>query len=189
LEEHVDEPDPTRLGERARVQSIVNARLMLPKLVSLDHASDYLGKTTIASPDLPWPTVHGISTWGLAEAVAKEKAENIHLQRPAIQKLGRKGLRSLIHRIFEDLSNGAYDAGAVADAFGLSPATLSRFAGCRWSTRANSTMGVPDLFLNTAHTLARVPTFVQAAKAAGVWSGIEEIRCLRKEEWGTGHVK
>lgn len=187
LEENIDEPDPTRARERDRVQAIINARLVLPRLLLSDNLGDSPGDTPRNFMIPWWATVRGGSPEELADVVAKEKEDNIHLQRPAIQRLGRQGLRSLIHRIFADLSDGTYDAKTVASNFGLSPATLSRFAGSRWNTRTNGSLGVPDLFLNMAHTLAEIPDFVQAARAAGVWPSIEAIRRLHRKAKGTSH--
>ena len=189
LEANVDEPDAARPGERDRVQAIVDARLLLPRLVALGHAGDRREAAPESVAVLPWPVLHEISTEGLAEAVAREKVENIHLQRPAIQRLGREKLRGLIFRIFDDLAAEAYDAAAVAGQFGLSAATLSRFAGSRWNQRTGGSASVPDLFLNTAHLLARVPAFVQAARAAGVWPQVENIRRRHPREGEKGHVE
>ena len=59
----------------------------------------------------------------------------------------------------------------------LSKATLSRFAGTKWSAQTDSGRAsfVPDLWRNTARTLAGHPDFVVAAKEAGVWQQVQVV--------------
>jgi hypothetical protein len=109
----------------------------------------------------------------LAETVAGEKVNNLEGQRKAIRALGGPNLRILILRVFEDLSRECYRDSALADAFSLSKATFSRFAGSRWQTNSKSV--VPDLWANTAKVLAHHSDFVEMAREAGVWPQIEVI--------------
>jgi len=109
----------------------------------------------------------------LAATVAQEKAEAIHEQRPAIQALGVSALRALVLRIFDALAEGHYEDSMLADAFGLSKATFSRFAGSRWQAGDNAR--VPDLWLNVARTLSAHTAFGEAAQRAGVWARVEEV--------------
>ena len=111
----------------------------------------------------------------LAEIVAREKAENIHNLRPSIGKLGRKKLESMILHIFAELIREDYQDGEVARLFGLNKASFSRFAGSRWST--SRSRKIPDLWQNTAHTVAGNPSFLAAAKEArvGVWERIQAV--------------
>ena len=174
LEANVNDPDPDRPGERRRIQAIIDAQLPVCRQIPLDRAET---QVSAAREDAQSPCSRlmsrEISVRGLAQAVANEKAENLHHQRPAIQALGPSRLRRLILDIFEDLSQDCYDAQRLAATFGLSKATLSRFAGSRWSGRQS--MPIPDLWANTAQTLAGHEPFVEAAKASGVWPTVCDI--------------
>lgn len=176
LKTNIEDPDPSRQQERERIQTIINQRLMLGKMIPLDEniTSD---KNTAAKPLLSFSVLHDISVQGLARVVAKEKADNIKMQRPSIQTLGKAKLARMIHQIFEDLSCDDYDEKRIANRFGLSLSTFSRFAGSRWSDDPNrlQTASIPDLWFNTAQTLAGHSTFIEAARAVDVWSNVEKI--------------
>ena len=82
----------------------------------------------------------------------------------------------MIRRIFLDLSDDRYNEAELARRFGLSKATVSRFAGSRWLERSrDGDVAVPDLWANTAHVLARYGPFVEAAEQAGVWKRVRAI--------------
>ena len=116
--------------------------------------------------------------WGLllAEHVAQEKAQDISNQRPAIKKLGPQKLEKLVRRIFEDLDADEYEQKKVADQFGLSTATLSRFAGSSWREMASEANFVPDLWRNTAQVISQIPVFRDVAQEAGMLGPIEAIQ-------------
>ena len=173
LEDNVDNPEPCRPGERYRIQSIIDGQFGIARHVSINEARNHFsGESTTETP-LELLIEREISTTGLAIAkiIADEKAENIHKQRPAIGALGCSALRQLILNIFEDLSIGCYVEGRLASAFGLSKATFSRFAGSRWQNIEH----IPDLWANTAGTLARHKIFREAAYQAGVWEHVKEV--------------
>lgn len=181
---NVNDPDPSRPGERERVQAIVDGQMVRRTFVSLSDVGELASCSDTAHPTLPWSLLHGMSVEGLAEQVAEEKADNLSLQRPAIQALGRETLRQMILRIFHELSSGEYRDGQVAEAFGLSKSTLSRFAGSRWAERHKAPNGwaIPDLWRNTARTLASRPSFVAAAQEAGVWHRVRAVHPDRPQE-------
>jgi len=116
--------------------------------------------------------------WGLslAEAVAREKAQNIQKQRRAIRKLGPESLAELVRQVFLDLDAGEYEQKQVAAQFGLSEATLSRFAGTDWRQKDTEDQQVPDLWRNTAQVVSQIPMFREVAEEAGMLHRIEEIR-------------
>lgn len=124
---------------------------------------------------LPWAVAHGLSSDALAEAVAREKADDLAAQRPAIRALGAEKLGQLIRDVFAALSDETYNDGRVAKRFGLSKATFSRFAGSRWCHKGSSAAPVPDLWRNTAHVLAGNSVFAEAARAAGVWARVAAV--------------
>lgn len=168
LETNVPDCDPTRVGERQRVQDIANRLLTRPRKIPL-YAVDG-GADNIAAPmDSVSSMIEAeISMHGLARTVAEEKAQNIDHQRPAIQALGKEKLEQLVLGIFDGLVRDECCAKNLADAFGLSHATLSRFAGRRWRADEGGAFrkGLPDLWQNTARILASHSAFVEAANQA-----------------------
>ena len=177
LERNIADPDSRRPGEQDRVQSVIDRRLGVPRHVGLSDGADWLGSRRRMDDPLQVAIQREIDTHGLTECVAEEKASNIHKQRPALQALGRSGLRDMVRRILTDLGGEGYEEKAVAEAFGLSRSTFSRFAGARWGKDGAD---VPDLWRNVAQTLSRHRPFVEAAREAGVWGAVEEV--LAREE-------
>ena len=115
--------------------------------------------------------------WGLclADAVAREKAQNIEKQRPAIRKLGAESLARLVRQVFLDLDADEYEQKQIAAQFGLSPATLSRFAGADWNQKETGEYQIPDLWQNTAQVISQIPVFREVAEEAGMMNRISEI--------------
>ena len=172
LEAHVDDPDPARPDEQERVQSIVDRELGVPHRVPLAdaEAGEWLGRPGAAPMDAAM--AEEISLRGLPQAVADEKAgPRLDDQRPAIRRLGAANVRCLVLLIFEQLAEGRYEEKRIADAFGISRATLSRFAGSQW--QAISGDAPPDLWANVAQVLASYEPFTEAAKQAGVWDQVQ----------------
>lgn len=173
LEANVDNPCPGRPGERRRVQTVIDERLGVACQIpsNPDHRETHVHRPV----DDPSAALveRECSVYGLARVVAEEKAATIDLQRPAVKALGRSRLKQLILRIFEGLGEGVYEEKRLAQAFGLSGATFSRFAGSRW--RSHLSGKIPDLWANTAQTLAGHRQFVEAAVEAGVWNEVQRI--------------
>jgi hypothetical protein len=177
LEANVRDVDPSHPGEQERVQGIVNRLLGRPRMLSIHAVHGAADCITAGMDPVASMIEEEISVSGLAGYIADEKAENVEQQRPAIRRLGRERLRQLVGEVFDGLVRGDYQADRIAGCFGLSKATFSRFAGSRW--KGNGTKparaAVPDLWRNTAQTLARHPAFVAAAKHAGVWKRVTEV--------------
>ena len=173
LEANIPDYDPTRFWERQRVQDTVNRLLTRPRTISLcevDGGADNIP----APPDSVLSMVEQeISTNGLARTVAQEKAENIQQQRPAIRQLGTDKLKELIHTVFAKLACEEYVEQTIAVRFGMSKSTFSRFAGSRWHDRWEN--AVPDLWRNTAQTLAGHSAFIMAAKRTCVWKRMAQV--------------
>ena len=189
LETHVADADPRRPGERQRVQEIIRQGLPQPSRISLDAAAGQRSQMeAMLTPDEAF-TLRDVSTKGLAEAVAQEKGHQIARQRQAIRALGRQKLVELIRTIFADLTRGEYEDGRIARTFGLSRATLSRFAGSRWARLSGdgNKAAVPDLWRNTAQVLSQHEPFVQAAQEAGVWTRVTQILATRQHGDGGCH--
>jgi hypothetical protein len=173
LEVNIPDYDPTRAGERQRVQEIVNRLLTWPRTISLCDVDG--GAENIPAPT-DWVSSmveQEISTHGLARTVAREKAENIQQQRPAIRQLGTEKLKELIHMIFAKLACEDYVEEIIATRFGISKSTFSRFAASRWGGRLDS--DAPDLWRNTAQILAAHSAFVMSAKRSGVWKRVAQV--------------
>jgi len=167
LETNVPDCDPRRAGERERVQSIVNLRLTRPRVIPLDRVAG--GASEVAAPVSSLIEAE-ISVQGLARTVADEKAQNIDHQRPAIQALGKEKLRRLVLGVFDSVANGESCAKDLADAYGLSYPTFSRFAGSRWNRPEGGATArePPDLWTNTARVLSLHSGFIEAADKAGL---------------------
>lgn len=177
LKANVEAPDFRRPGERKRVQGIIDQRLGRPAVLRFSQALGEKAGRMSKCQSIPWSVQHEMSTGGLAAAVAREKAQAIHRQRPAIRRLGPDQLARMIRCIFEELAAGTYKDSEVAHEFGLSKPTFSRFAGSRWSRRDTSATVIPDLWRNTAQVLAGNAVFTESAKAAGIWDQV--IRSLQ----------
>lgn len=166
LETHIDKPDPQRLGERQRVQAIIDQRLGVPRIVSWNDDETAGPAATPSAPATPLLET-GFTVKGLAEAVAEEKCDRLHVLRPTIKALGRKKLKRFVRAVFRDLRDGCYEEKRLAERFGLSRSAVTRFAGSRWRTQASAPP--PDLWKNTAEFIAADDDLSEAARAAGVW--------------------
>jgi hypothetical protein len=176
LRDNIPDVEPTRPGERDRVQAIVNQLLRKPRIVPLYEMNGKIKNFPAKPNHLHSIIEEEISTKGLARVVANEKADNIERQRPAIRHLGVQRLKDMILGVFEGLACGGYEAVSFVGKFGLSKATFSRFAGCKWANNDNGTANfVPDLWRNTAHILASNSCFVQMAQESGVWKRVCQV--------------
>ncbi len=174
LADNIPDVDPSRPGERDRVQAAVDRLVTRQKVISLESIDQ---SEMIAGPScLQLEIEQEMTVNGLADVVAEEKAQNIESQRTAIRQLGKGKLRTMIRQIFDSLARGAYEPMSIADRLGISRPTFTRFAGSRWPTEADNrtNLPIPDLWLNTAQTLAGHPAFVRAAESAGVLKHVQE---------------
>ena len=175
LEANVGEVDPKRPGERQRIQAIVDELTTRTSIVSLDRENE----AQAVAPPSPggFSSEDDAFVTDLAETVAEGKVRGIQRQRPAIQALGADRLRQLICQVFDDLAAGSYEPVRMAGLFGLSKATMSRFAGSRWSDRPPEAlqMSVPDLWRNTAKTLAADDRFMSVVRSVGLAGRIEKV--------------
>jgi len=174
LDAHV--PADIRRGKNAKheIQNIVDRKL-------LSHAKSHLlaefRSRHLPRPHLPWSVEHGVSSLGLARALADEKVHNIDSLRPAIRALGPSRLRNLILDVFAGLRTGRFEEGALAQRYGVSRSTFSRFCGSQWKRRSPSEtpLKVPDLWANLANLLANPEVFREAARTAGVWDEVADL--------------
>lgn len=154
LEKNIGNPEPRRKGERERIQAIINRKFVNQRMVQLEYAQNVADDNdwSIHWPDDVWEP-------SLGEIVAREKAENIDRQRPAVRALGKNKLKQLILRVFSEIVDKGYADNNVAKGF-ISKATFSRFAGSQWKENGHR---VPDLWRNTAMVLSQNPSFKEMA--------------------------
>lgn len=157
---------------RDRIQLAIDHELLRDTMVPLESIAETLGDDGNV---LSWAAFHEIGTAGIAEAIASEKAVHHLTLRPAVRKLGPDGVYQLVHRIVDDLVDGALCEATVATDFGLSRSTVTRFAGIHWDRDAISrgSKALPDLWRNLAQILAHDEKLQEAARTAGVWDTVK----------------
>jgi hypothetical protein len=179
LEKNVKGFDSKNPKEKERIQTLINRDLEWGYHISMDKCENFnaLG-VAIADDHSPIELNESIMFVNkLADDVVREKVRNIRRLRPGIKKLGAKTIETLILRIFSDLSQGDYKAARIAELYGISKATLSRFAGNNWfgKKRDNDDFQIPDLWRNTAGILAGNPDYMEIVLASGVAGKLEKI--------------
>jgi AraC-like DNA-binding protein len=167
-----EEVDPSQPGEAARLQRRIDAELRPARTSSVDPVSA-ADAASVDPQTLPFDIEAQLNAGGLGATVAKEKAHQISRQRPAIRDLGRSNLEQLVRQIFQQLADENYRPAELASHYGLSKATLSRFAGMRWLNQANPQ--VPELWRNTARILAHDARFREATEAVGLWDRVASV--------------
>lgn len=170
LEGNIPDPDPDHFDEQARVQEIIDARLIGQRFVSLTEA---LEQQTAGRMEAELEYEYDLSI-SLAANVAQEKADNIEAQRPAIRRLGVQALQQMVLTIFDRLADESYRQKEISEAFGLSPGTISRFAGQNWLQK-DGIGRIPDLWSNTAKVISGNPEFSEFARQAGVGEAVSRI--------------
>ena len=179
LEENVKDFDPKNPKEKERIQALIDRNLQRGYHFSLDVGDNYkaLGDMMVDENSSIDSNETSIFVNQLANDVARKKVRNIHSLRPSIKKLGRKTIEAMILRIFSDLSQGDYKAVRIAELFGISKSTLSRFAGNNWFGQKgyNKILQIPVLWKNTAGILAGNPEYMEIVLTSGMGGKLEEI--------------
>ena len=165
LEKNIDILDPAKTYERKRIQAQIYSLLGNVRILSFNEAVH--GKVIETHEHYLCRNVDICRSLG--EIVAEEKADHIEKQRRAIRALRKDKLKRLIKYIFQNIGCEDYKDNEIADSYGLSKATFSRFAGSHWN---NSDSSIPDLWLNTAQVLSIHPDFKDVAVDAGVWDQV-----------------
>lgn len=167
LEENIPNPDPLKPDESMRIQSIINRYFNRGSHFSFnDHLAQQNDHDAIEYGELS--KISGIF---LAMVVAEEKALNINKQRPGIKRLGTIKLKKLIEQIFNEIRDSCYRDANIANKYGLSKSTFSRFAGSHW--RDSKSNSIPDLWMNTAKVLATHSAFKELSIRSGVWDQVK----------------
>ena len=177
LKKNVKDVNPRVTAENKRIQSLIDEKLGRGHHVSLDESGIV---RTLKAKDEPCSsnTQEGhMFGRNLADAVAQEKTENIEKLRPAIRELGQDTVKKLIMQIFSEIEQDDYELTKMAWQYGISKATLSRFAGSSWFEKMDGvqTVTVPDLWKNTAGVLAENPVFLDTVLASGFEDKLKEV--------------
>jgi len=177
LEENVRDVSPGDPEERKRIQSLIDANLGRGYDISFDKVD--FDKNLSRDENLSSVEFYErfIFTGRLADNVAQKKVGEIDSLRPAIKKLGAKKLERLILQIFSALAGGEYQTSRFAEQYGISKASMSRFAGSKWreKIRGSEAVSVPDLWKNTAHILSGNPDFMEMVLTSGTLIQVEEV--------------
>ena len=118
LEKNVVDCDPSRPGERERVQAIIDTRLSRGGFVPLHQVEYRLSRGERSRDHGQAPSLPKEGGVDLAQFIAAEKADSIDLQRPAIRAIGPVNLRALVLAVFENITEEDRSEEELAAAFG-----------------------------------------------------------------------
>jgi len=193
LEENIKDVDFRNPFELDRIQSIIDASLSRGYHVYLDDPDSPLDLDTEMGDESSLTELKEsqVFVYGLSNAVAQKKVEEIRELRPGIAKLGKKAVKRLILEIFSDLSEADYNVTRIADQYGISKPTLSRFAGSKWFEKIEDgkDIKIPKLWRNTAKILAGNPTFMETVLKSGFAGILKNVTDIIKPKKGEAHVR
>jgi len=174
LETHVaDAPDPTRPGERERIQRIINKELAIPNFVPIDQQRDIGYPSRFPAPDVQADRRMRPS---FIRYLAREKALSADLQRPALRRLGPEKIERLVTVVVANLATRERTDAEIGREFGLSKTAHSHFCGSEWyKDKMTGQTVIPDLWLNVAELLSQVDAFRDIAAEAGVFKAVATI--------------
>ena len=172
LEKNIENTEAQRSPERELVQKQIYEWFGYSYDTSMDQES---GLTNILdSNEDPIKSVEEeIFRGKFFKEIATEKSSNSHHLRPAIRILGKEKIYQLVYRILDSFGYDENSDAKIANDFGLSKATYSRFAGRDW--RKGDSFEIPDLWKNIAHVVASDPIFFEAAIDYGLKDSIEFV--------------
>ncbi len=174
LEENVPDPDPDRRDEKKRVQAIINAAFGFGSVSRMDLTK--AKKLHFVSENDPLKNQYDeYISHNLYEAVAREKSLSLPKLRPAIRKLGQEKVKELVLVILNLYVEEKQSDEEIAEEYGLSKATFSRFAGRNWKKNKTGAFQVPDLWSNMAEVIIKNPIFMETALSLGIGDMIKEI--------------
>jgi len=186
LEQNIQDVNFRNPFEQDRIQSIIDEKFDQGFHVFIDDPNTPLELETemedeSSSADLKESDVF---VDRFSKAVAQKKVEEIHELRPGIAKLGEKSIEHMILQIFSDLSEGDYSITRIADQYGASKPTLSRFAGSRWFEKLENDeeIKIPDLWKNAAEVLTKDLYFMEKVLVSGFAGVIENILNIIKRK-------
>ena len=188
LEENTTDVDLNAPDAEERIKEKVKLELSDGDL--LDPASEGHLLRAMAGQYQPEPVGEQDFPDRLSIYVAREKSEHLEQLRPSIRSLGKDRVYNRVLRIFSDIQEGEYALSEVAREYGLSKASLSRFAGPDWRRETGKEQAeddIPDLWINTARVLARHRTLWEAVMNSGFAVILQEILDIIGPERGHTH--
>ena len=193
LEENIMDVDFRNPFELDRIQSIIDANLHRGYHVCLDDPDSLFDLDTEMGDESSLTELKESQVFvsDLGKAVAQKKVKEIHELRPGIAKLGEKAVKRLILEIFSDLSEADYSVTRIADQYGISKPTLSRFAGSKWFEKIEDgkDIEIPKLWRNTAKILAENPTFMEMVLKSGFAGILKNVIDIIEPKKGEAHVR
>lgn len=164
----IDDTDPEF---KEKVQDALDQRFGSGFFIRLDEEYDD-GDQKFEIPVAPKeydasPDYQEIISW-----VVKRKDLEFDELRSGIQNLGRERVKELVFEIMDSNSKGKYEQNKIAEAFGVSKSTMSRFAGTKWDTEQET---VPDLWRNAIRVILAKPEFIELAAENGLENIIKEL--------------
>ncbi len=179
LEEHIENPNPNDVREKQRIQKEINNWFGHSAEMSLDEENGL--RNTLHSNYDPMKLIEEEYLGDkFFEKIAKEKSTNCHLLRSTIRNLGEVKIYQLVHKILSSFEYDEFNDTEIANEFGLSKATYSRFAGRDW--KKGGIYEVPDLWRNIAHVVTHDPIFLEVAIDLGVRDVIYNVLDATKEK-------
>jgi len=179
LEINVRDGNNEKSLERKQVQKQIYDRFGHPTDMSIDVDNDIKHKLSVFVDPIEIMEKEDMGN-RFYESIENEKANNIQHLRPSIRKLGKQKVKELVHNILNNFINDDYNDITIANEFGLSKATYSRFAGKDW--RKEKVIEVPDLWRNIAHVVTSDPIFLEVAIELGVRDVIDIVLVAKKEK-------
>lgn len=166
LKENISNPDPTLKNEKYRIQKEID---------------DWFGHSAFIDFDSIANVKHGQYDYeeteqypeDLSTLVAVEKSANLNKLRPSIRSLGEEKVKQFVKKILEAILYNENNDISIANEFGISKATYSRFAGRDWNSNINGE--VPDLWKNLAKIVVSNPILLENAIKLGIKPVIDNI--------------
>ena len=176
LNENIPDPDHSRKNEKERVQTLVDQIFGFGSTARIDLNEERKVELSVSYDPVEKEAKEYVSI-NLYQIVAHEKAELVQKQRPAIRKLGKQKLNNLVLYILDNYLNDLKNDEDIAEEFGISKSTFSRFAGKDWrkNTGQNNEIIIPDLWKNMAGVIMQNQVFVETAINLGIKDFIDII--------------
>ncbi|MBI1931198.1 MAG: hypothetical protein HYS24_01510 [Ignavibacteriales bacterium] len=167
LNKNIKDPNPLQKNEKYRVQKEIDDWFGHYIEVDYSDVENYHNKDeNIYSESEKYPE-------NFTELIADEKSKTADQQRPAIRNLGKEKIKDLVVRILEDILYEKKRDIKIAQEFGITKATYSRFAGSDW--KKNEGGEVPDLWKNIAKIIMQNPILTELTASLGIKAVVNRI--------------
>jgi hypothetical protein len=179
LEINVWDEDNEKSLERKQVQKKIYDSFGHPFDISIDVDNDLRNKLSVIDDPIEMMKKEDMGN-RFYESIADEKANNVQRLRPSIRNLGKEKIKELVLYILNNFNNDDYNDITVANKFGLSKATYSRFAGKDW--KKGKVIESPDLIRNIAKVVNSHPIFLEVVTDLGQRDVINTILNAKEEK-------